>query len=164
MSTVAVGKLAPAFELSGMDGGNHALKDALARGPVLAAFFKVAFPTCQYAFPFLERLYRQFHANGVQFWGIAQDSAASAQRFAKEFGVTFPILIDEEPYETSREYRLKFVPALFLIAPDGKVQISGDGFSKRDLLQVQKYFARYLSVSPPPLFQAGESVPEYKPG
>jgi len=56
------------------------------------------------------------------------------------------------------------VPTLFLIAPDSQVEISGDGFSKADLLAIQKSLARHLSVAPPALFQPGEKVPEYKPG
>ncbi|PYV01708.1 MAG: hypothetical protein DMG26_12945, partial [Acidobacteria bacterium] len=76
----------------------------------------------------------------------------------------FPILIDEEPYETSQEYGLEYVPTLFLIAADGQVQISSDGFSKVDLLEIQKYFAKHFSVTPPSLFLPSEKIPEYKPG
>ena len=164
MSTVTVGESAPPFELSSMDGGVYLLPSLLAQGPLLAAFFKVSCPTCQYTFPFLERLYRQLGPNGVQVLGISQDSARDSQRFAKQFGVTFPVLIDAETYAVSRKYGVEFVPTLFLIAPDGQVEVSGDGFSKSDLLAIQRSLARHLSVTPPPLFQPGEKVPEYKPG
>jgi peroxiredoxin len=164
MSAVAAGKTAPAFELTSMDGQAYSLKQALERGPVLAAFFKVGCPTCQYTFPFLERLYQQFREKGVQLWGIVQDNARDAQRFAKDFGINFPILIDDEPYETSQQYGLEYVPTLVLISPDGQVELSSDGFSKRDLLAIQKSLARHFSVSPPALFQSNEKIPEYKPG
>lgn len=164
MPTVTVGKVAPPFELSSMDGKQYSLTKGLARGPILAAFFKVSCPTCQYTFPFIERLHQQFRAQGVQIWGVSQDTVQDNRRFAKEYGVTFPILIDDEPYETSREYGLTYVPTLFLIAPDGHVEISGDGFSKVDLLEIQKSLARYLSAKPAELFLPSEKVPEYKPG
>jgi peroxiredoxin len=164
MPAVVSGKTAPTFDLSGMDGKTYSLKDALARGPVLAAFFKVSCPTCQYTFPFLERLYQQFRAQSAQVWGISQDTARDSQRFAKTYGITFPILIDEEPYETSQEYGLEYVPTLFLIAADGQVESSSDGFSKVDLLGMQKSLAKRLSVTPPPLFLQSEKIPEYKPG
>ncbi len=164
MPTVAVGKTAPTFQLTSMDGKPYSLKDALERGPVLAAFFKVSCPTCQYTFPFLERLYQQFRASGAQVWGISQDTGRDSQRFAKTYGVTFPILIDEEPYETSQEYGLTYVPTLFLVAPDGQVEISGDGFSKADLEGIQRALAKQFSVTPPPLFLPNEKIPEYKPG
>lgn len=164
MPPVTAGRMALPFELTSMEGESYSLKGALARGPVLAAFFKVSCPTCQYTFPFLERLYQQFRSQGVQIWGIVQDTARDSQRFAKEYGVTFPILVDDEPYETSQEYGLKFVPTLFLIAPDGQVEISGDGFSRSDLLEIQHYFAKHFSMTPPPLFLPDEKIPEYKPG
>ena len=167
MPTVAVGQMAPPFELTGADGKKYSLKEALARGPLLAAFFKVSCPTCQYTFPFVERLYQEFHAAGaqdVQVWGVSQDDTRDSQGFAKEYGVMFPILIDEEPYETSLEYGLKYVPTLFLIAPDGHVEVTSDGFSKAGLLEIQKSLAKHYSVKPAELFRPGEKVPEFKPG
>jgi len=164
MSTVAVGTLAPPFELNSMDGQVYSLQSLLAKGPVLGAFFKVSCPTCQYTFPFLERLHRQLGGNGALVVGISQDGARDSRKFTKQFGVTFPVLIDEEPYLVSRKYGVEFVPTLFLITPDGQVEVSGDGFSKSDLLTIQKSLGRYYDVTPPPLFQPGEKVPEYKPG
>jgi cytochrome c biogenesis protein CcmG, thiol:disulfide interchange protein DsbE len=164
MPAVAAGKAAPPFELTGLDGKPYSLAQALKRGRVLAAFFKVACPTCQYTFPFLERLYQQFSAQGLELWGISQDSTPDSQRFAKTYGVTFPILIDEEPYETSQQYGIEYVPTLFLVAPDGQVEIAGDGFSKADLVEIQKSLARHFSITPPSLFLPGEKIPEYKPG
>jgi peroxiredoxin len=164
MSTVAMGRQAPPFELNSLEGETHSLQSLLARGPVLGAFFKVSCPTCQYTFPFLERLYRQLCGKGMLVVGISQDSARDTQKFAQQFGVTFPVLIDREPYAVSRKYGVEFVPTLFLITPDGQVEISGDGFSKSDLLTIQKSLAGQLGVSPPALFMPGEKIPEYKPG
>ncbi|MHB8656288.1 MAG: peroxiredoxin family protein [Terriglobia bacterium] len=167
MSMVPAGKKAPPFELTGVDSKTYSLQAALARGPLLAVFFKVSCPTCQFTFPFVERMYRQFleaGAAGVQIWGISQDNPQNTQRFAKEWDVTFPLLIDEDPYEISQEYGLAHVPTLFLIAPDGQVEISGDGFSKADLLSIRKSLASHLSVKPAELFRAGEQVPDFKPG
>jgi len=164
MPLLTTGTLAPPFKLAGMDGKSFSLQAALKQGPILTAFFKVACPTCQFTLPFIERLYRQFSEKGVQIWGIVQDNAREGQRFAMQYGITFPILIDDEPYETSREYGLKFVPTYFLIAPDGHVEIGGDGFCKADLLALQKALAKYYSATPPPLFEPQEHIPEYKPG
>ena len=164
MSTLTAGKIAPAFALKGLDGKKHALKDALAWGPVLAAFFKVNCPTCQYTLPLVERLYQQFRLKGAHIWAISQDDVRDSQRFAKECGLTYPILIDDYPYETSRKYGLDYVPTLFLIAPDGHVQLASEGFAKADLMVIQKALAKHFSVPAGELFQPREQVPEYKPG
>ena len=167
MATVATGQIAPAFELVGTDGRQYSLATALVRGPVLAVFFKVSCPTCQYSLPFFERIYQQFlavGAQGIQVWGISQDNSPNTKFFAKEFGITFPLLIDDEPYETSQEYGLTHVPSYFLITSDRKVEVSGDGFGKTDLLGIRKSLARHLSASPAELFAPSEQVPAFKPG
>ncbi len=164
MPRLANGTVAPDFELAATDGKKHALKQSLGDGPVLTAFFKVSCPTCQFTFPFLERLYQQIRESGGRIWGISQDGKEDSARFATRYGVTFPILIDEKPYPLSRRYGLECVPSLFLIVADQTVQVSGDGFSKADLAEIQRRLAEDLSITPPPLFRAGEKVPEYKPG
>ena len=165
--TIKIGEKAPPFGLSSTDGQKRSLREALAEGPVLAAFFKVSCPTCQYAFPFIERLHQQLGAAGAkhaQIWGIVQDNASLGERFAKEYGVTFPILVDDEPYETSLAYGLNYVPTLFLIAPDGRVDLTCDGFSRADLAALHKRLAERFSVKLPALFRPSDGVPEYKPG
>ena len=131
MSVLRAGKAAPPFSLTATDGKSYSLQEALKKGPVLAAFFKVTCPTCQYTFPFLERLHQQLRANGAQIWGVAQDGMKDSQRFARDYAVTFPILMDDKPYRVSRAYGLEYVPTLFLIAPDGSsayVAVSRDNY------------------------------------
>ncbi len=164
MATVQAGTIAPSFELVGTDGKRYGSQSALAQGPLLAAFFKVSCPTCQYTFPFVERLYQQFRDRGAQILGISQDEAKSSLEFAKEFGVTFPILLDGDHYATSLDYGLKYVPTLFLIGRDGRIELSSDGFCKADLLEIQRALAKQLSATPGELFRKDEKIPEYKPG
>jgi peroxiredoxin len=164
MPTVAAGQMAPRFELKRTDGEPYSLQSALAKGPVLAAFFKVSCSTCRYTFPFLERIYQHFRDKGVQIWGISQDNPYDTERFAKEFGIAFPLLIDEDHYAISREYGLSYVPTLFLIAPAGNVEVSCDGFSKADLTKIHRFLASHFGVTPAELFRRSEKIPEYKPG
>jgi len=164
MALVSAGKKAPTFELTATDGQKHSLAGALKEGPVLVAFFKVECPTCQYTFPFLERLHQQFHAQGGQVWGVAQDNARDSRDFAREYGLTFPILIDDRPYKASNQYGLSYVPSIFLIAPNGQVEMVSEGFSKSDLLGIQQAVAGHCASPRAELFLASERVPEYKPG
>ena len=164
MDTLKPGSAAPPFNLEGMDGTRYSSREALVRGPLLIAFFKVSCPTCQYAFPFAERIFQQFRQRGVQIWSISQDNARDSQSFAKAFGVTFPMLIDDYPYEVSRAYGIKYVPTLFLINSKGQIEMMTDGFAKADLLAIQKWLGKQFSVNPPALFLPNEQVPEFKPG
>jgi peroxiredoxin len=164
MATVATGDHAPPFELTSLNGKLYRLDEALQQGPVLVAFFKVPCPTCQYTFPFVERIYQQLRPQGVQVWAISQDEARASAGFAKEYDVTFPILIDNYPYATSRAYGLNYVPTLFLINRDRQVELVTDGFARVDLLEIQQRLARHYTVAPPALFLPKERVPEFKPG
>ena len=164
MSPLSKGKVAPPFQLATTTGQQLSLTEALGRGPVLLAFFKVACPTCQYTFPFLERLHGQLQEPGAQIWGVVQDKAQDGARFAATYGVTFPILVDDAPYKVSRAYGLTHVPSLFLIKPDGAIEMYSDGFSKADLLAMHKSLAGLVSATPPALFLPTEKIPEFKPG
>src|SRR5712671_3303657 len=95
MAALPAGSTAPEFSLPALDGAKFSLQDALKKGPVLAAFFKVSCPVCQFTFPFLERLYERYGSDDVTFLGISQDDAKATAGFAKQYGITFPIALDE---------------------------------------------------------------------
>ena len=78
MSVLNAGKSAPHFGLIALDGKKYSLQEGLKHGPVLAAFFKVACPICQYTFPFLERLYQQLRSSGVQIWESRRTESRTA--------------------------------------------------------------------------------------
>ena len=164
MSTISAGAAAPLFALGGMNGQNYSLSDALKKGPVLAAFYKISCPVCQFTFPFLERIYEAYGDSNITFWGISQDDVSGTREFMNEFGVKFPSLIDASGYTTSKQYGLTNVPSIFLIQPDGKVQTATVGFNKRDLEKISTELSKVSGKPAHPVFLPGEKVPEYRPG
>jgi peroxiredoxin len=165
MTALAAGTKAPEFKLKTLDGKQFSLADELARGPVVLAFFKVSCPTCQYAFPFFERLYKAYGKSGVTFVGVSQNDAKETAAFAKQFGVTFPILLDElSRYPVSNAYGLTNVPTLFWIAPDGEIEISSVGWVKADFEQVNRKMANAGKSTPAAVFQAGDDVRDFRAG
>jgi len=165
MATLTTGKAAPDFSLATLDGKAFSLKGALSQGPVVLAFFKVSCPTCQYAFPFYERLFQSYKNRGVTFMGVSQNDARDTAAFAKEFGVTFPILLDDSSsYPVSNAYGLTNVPTLFWIAQDGEIEVSSIGWVKNDYEAVGRKLAEIGKVPPAALFKPGEEVRDYKAG
>jgi peroxiredoxin len=158
------GKTAPDFALPDAKGKKHSLAEALRKGPVLLAFYKVSCPVCQYALPFVERIYQAYGSEHVTVLGISQDDAPDTREFCDEYGLTFPALVDEEGYPVSNKYGLTNVPTLVLVQPDGRVKVGGHGFSKRDLEAVSKEFAAAAGKPEAAMFAQGEAVPDYKPG
>jgi len=164
MTHVNAGTAAPVFSLKGLDGKDYSLPELLQKGPVVAAFFKISCPVCQFTFPFLERLYKKYGGDGVTFLGISQDDARATKEFAREYGVTFPTVLDEKGYPASNAYGLTNVPTIFLIEPDGAVRVSCVGFDKNDLETIGSELARRKKIPAAALFKPGESVPAHKPG
>src|ERR1700690_4576247 len=95
MAALATGTKAPDFGLKTLDGKGFSLRQELARGPAVLAFFKVSCPTCQYALPFLERLHKAYGCKGISLFGVSQNNAKDTAAFNKEFGITFPTLLDD---------------------------------------------------------------------
>ena len=164
MTHIVDGNMAPGFSLKSLDNKEHSLNTLLEHGPVVATFFKVSCPVCQFTIPFLERLHKRYGGDGVTFLGISQDDARATQNFAKEYGVTFPLLLDDNGYPVSNAYGLTNVPTIFLIDTDGTVKVSSMGFDKKDLEKIAAHLAERKKISLAPLFRPDEVIPANKPG
>jgi len=165
MTALATGVTAPDFELKALDGKRFSLKDELAHGPVVLAFFKVSCPTCQYAFPFLQRLHKAYGDRGVKLVGVSQNDAKETAAFAKDFGVTFPILLDEtQTYPVSNAYGLTNVPSIFWIAQDGEIEVSSVGWVKADFEDINRKMAEHQKITAVAVFKAGEDVRDFRAG
>lgn len=166
MPALESGIRAPEVSLTFLDGSKFALKDALMRGPFVGAFFKVSCPVCQFAFPYLERMFKAYGSSGkFMLAGVSQDSASDTKAFNSEFGITFPTLFDEKgKYPASNAYGLTNVPTIFLISPEGEIEASIVGWSKPDMEQLNQRLARISGLPPAQIFAPGERIPDYKPG
>ena len=164
MSKVQAGSVAPRFTLKEVSGATLSLAEALQKGPVLAAFFKVSCPVCQFTVPFLERIFEAYGDAKTTLWGISQDDERETREFCAEYGLKFPVLIDGKGYPASNDYGLTNVPSIYLIAPDGRVLASSVGFEKAVLEKTAAEFAVASGKQLASPFRPGEVVPDFKPG
>ena len=166
MPALETGVAAPEIRLPALDGAQFSLDEARKRGPVVAAFFKVNCPTCQLAFPYLERIQKAYGNKGkFTLIGVSQNDAADTRAFNREFGVTFPTLLDDtRKYPASNAYGLTNVPSTFLISPEGEIELSSVGWSKQEMEELNRRVAEISGVALVPLFKPGEKVPDFKPG
>jgi peroxiredoxin len=165
MATLTTGVRAPEFSVTTTDGRSISLKDALKRGPAVAAFFKISCPVCQMTFPYLERIFKAYPADKLTFLGISQNEKADTQAFAREYGITFPLGLDPtESYPASNAYGLTNVPTIFFIDQGGGIEISCVGWSKADIEELNRRVAEVAGAKPKPVFKPGEDVPEFKAG
>ena len=165
MAALTTGVLAPDFTLPAMDGKRFSLKEALRVGPVVAAFFKISCPVCQFAFPYLERISKAQENGKVTFVGISQNDKKDTAAFIKEYGLTFPVLLDDtHTYPVSNAYGLTNVPTIFWIAQDGEIEISSVGWVKKEIEEISQKAAASAGSGLKPLFRAGEQVPDFRAG
>jgi peroxiredoxin len=165
MAALTAGTSAPDFTLQSMDGKEFSLHDALKRGPVVLAFFKISCPVCQYAFPFLERIYKSHGGRNVAIVGVSQNSKKDTAGFVKEYGVTFPVLLDDtNTYPASNAYGLTNVPSIFWIAEDGEIEISSVGWDRKEIEEINLRAAKISGEEPKPVFHSGEQIPDFRAG
>jgi peroxiredoxin len=165
MPALMTGALAPDFTLPTTDGGKFSLEDALQRGSVVAAFFKVSCPVCQYALPYLNRLYQAYKNQGVTLVGISQNDRKDTLAFMREYGITFPVLLDDtSKYPVSNAYGLTNVPTAFWIPPDREIEISSVGWSRKDIEEINQRMAEAAAARKTSVFQPGEQVADFRAG
>ena len=165
MAALTAGTSAPDFKLQTMDGKQFSLTDTLTRGPVVAAFFKVSCPVCQYTFPFLERIYKAHGGPKVTIVGVSQNDRKDTAAFVKDYGVTFPVLLDDtNTYPVSNAYGLTNVPTIFWIAQDGEIEISSVGWDRKDVEGINRRAAEITGGTVKPVFYPGEQVADFRAG
>lgn len=165
MAALSVGTKAPQFELPGMDGSKFRLQDALAHAPVLAIFFKVSCPVCQYALPYFERIFKAYGSKNLTIVGVSQNDKQETAEFMRKFGVTFPVLLDDtKAFPVSNAYGLKTVPTSFWIAEDGEVEISNVSWVRKEFEEIAAKAASVSGSAPTPIFQLSEQIADFRAG
>jgi len=162
---LTAGAEAPHFDLQAADGSHFFLDEALSRGPVLAVFFKISCPVCQYGLPFYQRIYQNYGMENVTIIGISQNEKADTAHFIKKYGITFPVLLeDTKNFSVSNAYHLTTVPSAFWISADGIIEISSLGWVRNDFEEIARKAAFKSGGALKPIFQPSEQIAEFRAG
>lgn len=161
---LSAGERAPDFDLPDLEGQRHRLEDALAQGPAVAVFWKSACGTCHLAFPYLQRLTEAYPSGRWQLLAVSQDDARASEVFARQYGLTFPSLIEGEGWPVSRQYDPDATPTLFLIGADGTIEMTSVGFNKQELNEISRRLAAHLGEPAKVIAEEDDGKPSYKPG
>jgi peroxiredoxin len=133
-----IGSPAPAYEAVDLRGTSLSL--ASLRGKVvLLNFWATWCAPCRHETPFLQSLYASRSSEGFVIVGVSMDTGDARDQvasFVREFGVTYPILVDPQTRGMDL-YRVLGLPASFLVDRDGILRWSRFGpvsESDRDFL------------------------------
>lgn len=116
--------LAPDFSLPVLDQPETIRLSQFKGKPVLLYFWASWCVPCRLESPDLEKTYRTKKESGFTILAVnitSQDSLQDVRAFVKEFGLTFPILLDETD-SVSQLYRVRGLPTSIFIKPDGLIQ------------------------------------------
>lgn len=132
---LAVGDLAPDFELMTLDGETVRLSDY--RGQrVFVNFWATWCPPCRAEMPDMQQLYEEQDVP-VEILAVnltaTEKSGEEIENFVKDFGLTFPILMDTNS-ETAEKYKVKAVPASYMIDTTGRIAFVAPGAMNKELM------------------------------
>lgn len=130
---------APDFALRDLAGRTVRLSDH--RGKVvLVNFWATWCVPCRVELPHLERLHRQYGRDGLVVLGVSidgPDSSAEVDPQARRYGLTFPVLLDEETRVVALYNPKKTAPFTIIVGRDGQVARRREGYHAGDEVEVE---------------------------
>jgi len=167
--SLAPGTAAPDAPFLDASGKTLRTRDILGRAeglPVLFAFFKVSCPTCQLAWPYLQKLNAIYGGHAVHVAGVCQNDASSGKAFYAEFGKAgFDLLVDAGPsFAASNAFGVESVPHLVLVSPDGMVQRVTAGWSKKEIENLGRTLAAAHDLTARPVVPPDDPVRDFQAG
>jgi len=117
-----VGRPASAFALQALEGAPLALEAQRGKVVVLNFWASWCHPACYEEAPVLERNWRVYRDRGVVVIGVdIQDTLEAAQKFTRDFGLSFPNARDTTG-KVSVDYGVYGVPETFFIDRRGRIR------------------------------------------
>ena len=127
---------APLFTLARLDRPGRLSLTSLRGKAVVVNFWASWCRPCKEELPVLEQTWRRYRDRGLVVVGIdAQDFSGDAKRFARKYGITYPIVHDG-PGATLGRYGVTGFPETFFVDRTGRLvgaHISGSILSNRKI-------------------------------
>ncbi len=113
---------APRFALKDLAGGPVS-NESLAGRVVLLDFWATWCAPCRKSMPELQALHRKYAARGFAVVGISIDEGSPRKvgKFVTDHRITYPIAVDSAKEPAWQAFRVKAVPAAFLLDREGRI-------------------------------------------
>lgn len=133
-----VGNIAPNFELTTLEGKKVKLSDY--RGQrVMVNFWATWCPPCRAEVPDLQKFHE---TKDITILAVnltkTESSISDVKTFVREFGVTFPVLLDKNLKVSTEKYQIRPIPTSFMIDANGRIQFKAFGAMNYELM-VQEF-------------------------
>lgn len=111
---------APDFDLPLLAGGTASLSAQQGK-VVILNFWATWCPPCREEMPSMETFYRRFKDQGLEIFAVdGGEDTATVQRFIRQNGYTFPILLDRNNRVNSN-YGITAIPSSFILDRSGNI-------------------------------------------
>ncbi|ABS21519.1 thiol-disulfide oxidoreductase ResA [Bacillus cytotoxicus] len=115
-----VGKVAPNFVVTTLDGKKIERKDLKGKG-IFLNFWGTWCKPCEKEMPYMNELYPKYKEKGVEIIALdADETEIAVKNFVNQYGLKFPVAIDKGS-EVINTYGVGPLPTTFLIDKEGKV-------------------------------------------
>lgn len=113
-----IGKRAPDFTLSTLEGQTISLKD-LRGNLVILNFWATWCPACREEMPYLQAIHEEKGGQGVKLVAVdIGEPRSTVQQFMQQGGYTFTVVLDTNS-KVSQDYKIWSIPATFFIDSEG---------------------------------------------
>ena len=130
------------FAFPDLDGRTVSLADGRFRGKVVVLAVSGSWcPNCHDEAPFLEELYRQYRAQGLEVVALSFEEAdqlkslVRLRAFIRQYGIDYTVLVPGEPSQLAEKLpqaeNLNSWPTTFFLGRDGRVRRVHAGFAGR---------------------------------
>jgi cytochrome c biogenesis protein CcmG, thiol:disulfide interchange protein DsbE len=136
LPSALIGKEAPLFELTTLDGSSYSLEKARGR-PVIVNFWATWCDPCIYEHEVLRAASTQYKDMEIDIVAILyEDTPEKAQAFIRKHGRAAPILLDTD-LQTAIDYGVSGIPETFFINTEGVVSYKHTGVLTPEIMDEQ---------------------------
>ena len=141
-SVPQVGKPAPDFQLSNLEGQPISLSDFRGK-PVLLNFWATWCGPCVFEMPFIQGIFEESSDTGLVILAVNIGETPSTVRdFIQAGNFSFPVLLDTSQ-DVALEYNVRGIPTTFLIDKNGIIQVIKVGaFSS--MLEIKRSLSKII--------------------
>ncbi len=151
MASLSVGDKAPDFNMVDQNGQKVALKESLAKGPVVLIFYPGdQTPGCTKQLCAARDSAEEYAAAGVSVFGVNPGGEDSHQRFIGKHNLSMPLLVDKG-LEVAGRYNATLGFGLLKLVNRTVVGINPDGrivYYKRGMPSTQEILAVFKAATP----------------
>lgn len=138
---------APAAVVETLEGADKALAD-FKGDVVLVDFWATWCQPCLKTMPRLQKLYSDHAAKGFKVLGVSidedEDRVKKIKKWVKKMAISYPIFVDAKQTPAWHQFKVKAIPAMFLIDRQGQIVAQWTG--KIDEAAVERAVLKSLAI------------------